>query len=637
MRTFGRFFRRFWNVAFLVFAAGICISYITYSASVRRLETGELKLNIDHETAEASSAIQQAVQTNLFYCASLVGLFNAAPGLERAEFKSFASHIMAYYNRHSLQALEWVPVIQDGGRQSFEQGRHLEGFADFHITEKSQDGKPVPDAVRAEYYPVSYIEPWEGNQKAFGYDLGSNPARLNALIQARDSGQMVATAPVALIQERASQQGFLLFAPVYNGSTVPDTVDARRASIAGFVLGVYRSSDLLNTALAQVNAMRNFVTVVHDLTDGQDDEIYNNTKERSAAADDKWIRAIDIQVAGRHWRLTFTPTRDYIAAGKSSLPVIILLSGFMITLALSLAFLVQYRRRQEAERFKLSSGRILDEQQKLIARLNEAQNLMLQSEKMASIGQLAAGVAHEINNPIGFVGSNLGTLKNYFVDLMGLIGAYRMHEKNPTPDSDKALKSAKAAVDIDYLESDVPDLLKECEDGILRVKNIVRDLKDFSHPGNSGWVTANLERGIDSTLNVAASELKYKTTVIKKFGNVPDIECIPSQLNQVFLNLLMNAAQAIDEHGEITVCTRFDGTEIGIDISDTGSGISKENLSKIFEPFFTTKPVGKGTGLGLSLSYSIIQKHHGRIQVDSQPGTGTTFRIYLPLKQPVGI
>lgn len=265
-------------------------------------------------------------------------------------------------------------------------------------------------------------------------------------------------------------------------------------------------------------------------------------------------------------------------------------------------------------------------------RLAAAQSQLLQSEKMASIGQLAAGVAHEINNPIGYVYSNLGTLEKYLTELFGLLEAYEGHEGGA---GGEELKALRERVDLEYLKEDVPALMKESKEGITRVKKIVQDLKDFSHADTSEeWVWSDLRQGVESTLNIVWNELKYKVEVKRDYGELPEVECLPSQLNQVFMNLLVNAGQAIEERGEIRIGTGVEGDQVWVEIADTGKGIEEKNLKKIFDPFFTTKPVGKGTGLGLSLSYGIVQKHHGRIEVESEVGVGTRFRIWLPIQQP---
>ena len=291
----------------------------------------------------------------------------------------------------------------------------------------------------------------------------------------------------------------------------------------------------------------------------------------------------------------------------------------------------------ENTRLHLEQAKRIRALSELNLKLKETQGQLLQSEKLASIGQLAAGVAHEINNPIGFVYSNLSTLQRYFGDLMSLIQAYESAEASI---SDIAvldsLKALKKKADLEFLREDTTALMSESRDGITRVKDIVQNLKDFSHAdANDKWQWASLQQGLDSTLNIVWNELKYKCEVQKEYAVIPDIECLPSQLNQVFMNMMVNAGHAIEERGTITLRTGVDGDQVWVEIEDTGKGIAPENLKRIFDPFFTTKPVGKGTGLGLSLTYSIVQKHQGRVEVDSTVGQGTRFRIWLPIKHLV--
>jgi signal transduction histidine kinase len=283
------------------------------------------------------------------------------------------------------------------------------------------------------------------------------------------------------------------------------------------------------------------------------------------------------------------------------------------------------------------------EQEKLIHKIEEAQQHLMQSEKLASIGQLAAGVAHEINNPIGFVLSNLRSLTRYFEKLLLVLEHLENHREFIAGRSDAerswlaALASLKAESDYDFLKEDIPALLAESLEGIERVRKIVLDLRNFSRADTEQtWELADLGAILDSTLNIVHNEIKYHADVVKEYGNLPPVECVPSQLGQVIMNLLVNAAQAMppDRRGTITIRCAQTGDKVWVEIADNGSGIPPENLKKIFDPFFTTKPVGKGTGLGLSLSYGIVEKHGGRIQVNSQPGSGTTFRITLPLLRP---
>lgn len=291
------------------------------------------------------------------------------------------------------------------------------------------------------------------------------------------------------------------------------------------------------------------------------------------------------------------------------------------------------RKREAAEAELLRRNAELTE---LNARLSIAQEQLVQSEKLASIGQLAAGVAHEINNPIGYIFSNFGALETHVACLLEVIAAYEKAESHiSSPDAIAELKAVRERVELDYVKEDIPQLLSESKEGIVRVRKIVQDLKDFSRvDANQEWQWANLHRGIDSTLNIVNNEVKYKADVVKEYGDIPEIECFPSQINQVIMNIVVNAAHAIHgERGTITIRTGAEGENVWLEISDNGSGIPKEIMPRIFDPFFTTKPVGTGTGLGLSLSYGIIQKHHGRIEVASETGVGTTFRITLPVRQ----
>lgn len=196
------------------------------------------------------------------------------------------------------------------------------------------------------------------------------------------------------------------------------------------------------------------------------------------------------------------------------------------------------------------------------------------------------------------------------------------------------LRQFKARVDLNYIRADTKALVAESSQGLERVKKIVLDLKSFVHSDSKDpWVWADVHQGLDSTLNIVWNELKYKCEVIKEYGTLPPIYCLPAQLNQVFMNLLMNAAQAIEVRGTVTLRTGQEGDRIWVEVSDTGSGIKPENIPHLFDVFFTTKPVGKGTGLGLSISHKIVETHHGKIEVHSEICTGTTFRVWLPVQQ----
>jgi signal transduction histidine kinase len=310
--------------------------------------------------------------------------------------------------------------------------------------------------------------------------------------------------------------------------------------------------------------------------------------------------------------------------------------GQVLTSLLALV-IANHRMHVERENRIVELSTLNATMRRMNAALEETQEQLIRSEKMASIGQIAAGVAHEINNPIGFVLSNLGTLGNYLGHLFALLDVYIDAEKPLpaplVPPLDRA-RALREKTDFTFLRSDIDALIAESRDGILRVKHIVQDLKDFSRGGiDEAWETVSVNDALDRILNIVRNETKYKARIDTHYGELPDIECVPSRLHQVFLNLVVNAAQSIAESGTITISTGIEGEEAWIRFEDDGCGIPQENLDRLFEPFFTTKPVGQGTGLGLSVSYSIVQRHGGRIEVESQVGRGSRFTVHLPLRQ----
>jgi predicted ATPase/signal transduction histidine kinase len=259
-------------------------------------------------------------------------------------------------------------------------------------------------------------------------------------------------------------------------------------------------------------------------------------------------------------------------------------------------------------------------------KLELAHRQLLHSEKMASIGRLAAGVAHEINNPVAYVASNLKALEGDLDELLEATAAGGGGD--PSPPGPLARRKE--------LRAELAALLGDTRHGLERVTTIVRALRTYSRVGESAWEVTDLRPGLESTLHLLRNDLERKALVVVEHGETPPVECVPAELDQVFMNVLQNALQAIPGRGTITVRSGLAGDEVWVEVSDTGTGIAPENLSRIFDPFFTTKPAGEGTGLGLSLAYNVIEKHHGHIDVASEPGLGTILRIWLPVRQPGG-
>lgn len=280
-----------------------------------------------------------------------------------------------------------------------------------------------------------------------------------------------------------------------------------------------------------------------------------------------------------------------------------------------------------------------------VTEIKQLERSVLQSEKMASIGQLAAGVAHEINNPVGFIHANLFQLAEYLEDLEGVWDKLQAlqdtiengRDLGEIREASDALRQVSREIDLDYVKKDLVKAVSESSEGSERIRHIVRDLRDFSRRDSGERTMADVNRCVDTTANIVWTMMKHAVILKKDYGALPRLYCFPKQIEQVLMNLLVNACQSIEEKdgepgsvGEVEVRTLSRDGGVAIIIRDTGAGIPPENLERIFEPFFTTKDVGDGTGLGLSTSYSIIARHGGEIRVESELGKGTTFDVWIP-------
>lgn len=299
------------------------------------------------------------------------------------------------------------------------------------------------------------------------------------------------------------------------------------------------------------------------------------------------------------------------------------------------AMVVVFRDISERKENHLSLAQAFHDMAEINNSLDKARTQLQQSEKMVAIGQLAAGMAHEINNPIGFVQSNLGTLEKYIHALLSLADQYESIEKDGkvAAECQARINSLKKAIDFDYMRTDLADLLDESRKGIERVRKIVQGLREFSQEGAADeWTWLDIPQSLENVLSVIHSEIAGKCSVLCEYGKTPEVYCLPSQINYVLMCILANAAQAIETHGEIAIRTGQSEGMVWVEIADTGSGIAPEILPRIFEPFFTTKPVGKGSGMGLATAYGIVKAHGGRIDVASALGKGTSVTVRLPVK-----
>ncbi|MCB1644856.1 MAG: hypothetical protein KDI36_05360 [Pseudomonadales bacterium] len=296
--------------------------------------------------------------------------------------------------------------------------------------------------------------------------------------------------------------------------------------------------------------------------------------------------------------------------------------------------------RKEAEYLLEERSRSLylsnQELEASLSTLKEAQAQLVQTEKMASVGQLAAGIAHEINNPVGFVSSNLSTLKEYVGDVVRLLQALLVLESslNDNYPGVSQVRALKESIDLDFILEDFDQLFADSIDGIGRVRKIIADLSDFSRAESQEARVTDLNQLVEKTLRLVASEIRYKGQVKTCTAELPAIRCYPELIGQVLMNLIINAIHALDEGGEIVVTTADEGDFIRVDVADDGCGIAPEHLAAIFDPFFTTKDVGKGTGLGLHIVREIVKRHGGEIHATSEPGKGSVFSFWLRVDGP---
>lgn len=277
----------------------------------------------------------------------------------------------------------------------------------------------------------------------------------------------------------------------------------------------------------------------------------------------------------------------------------------------------------------------IDLERAITERTNELENAhkaIFQSEKMALVGQLAAGVAHEINNPVGYISSNLESMRKFMERLLEYISVLEESTANCCSAEElEKLEGLKSRLRIKRIKDDILSMVEESLEGVTRIKEIVRDLKHFSRMDESKFIFTDINETLERALAIVKNEIKYVATIVTDYGDIPKILCHPNQLAQVFINMLVNASHAITDKGEISVRTRNDENNIFVTISDSGCGMPDDVKNRIFDPFFTTKEVGKGTGLGLSISSEIVKKHNGEIIVESREGKGTSFIIKLPI------
>ncbi|MGJ3494223.1 C4-dicarboxylate transport sensor protein DctB [Piscirickettsia salmonis] len=630
--------------SFLILITGITISLFLFY-SLNKSHNLEASSHFEELATDTQQAIQNNINKNIAALNILKSFYESSHFINFNEFTTFTNSLLE--RDLAIQALEWIPNIPHSKRHDYVKKAN-QFFKNFNIKEKTAQGKMLIAKTKTNYFPVYYVNPVRGNEKAIGFDISSSPMRNKSLEKAALTGRNVATHKITLIQEeKGNNYGFLLFNPVYHSSS-PQDISPK--NLKGFVLGVYRINDILGHAL-NFAAKNNLIIFVKErINNNTLSPIFQNNGKQEINSHLSYHSTFT--VADKKWPITIYPSNDFIKEHKNHLPVIILLAGVIISLILAAYLwllvnrevrvknLVEERTEQLNElNSKLT---VLNEEldQKVMERsqkLKENQEQLIQSEKLASIGQLAAGVAHEINNPIGYIMNNIEIMGEYLDSIKAITQQAKACSKTLASndiqiknDQLQQLKNTLEQEDINYVIDDTEKIIEQSLEGAEKVKNIVLSLKSFAHSDTDNKEEFDLNHCIEQALTITQNELKYKCKIIKNLSPLNPLLGYSSQIGQVIMNLLINAAHAIKESGTITITTQQIAGFNKLTIEDDGHGIHKEHLAKLFDPFFTTKSVGEGTGLGLSISDGIIKKHQGSINVESTVDQGTAFTIHLP-------
>ena len=661
---------RYWPVG-LSFCLGVGLSAIA-SIAVWQWEQESAQARFSRQVDNLTNALQRHIDSYSQMTRSIGVFYTASDQVTRQDFATFAQ-LMPH--SPGLLGMGWVQYVPGTERAAYEQSMVSEKIPNFRILERSPSGQPIAAGERAEYFPNTYIEP-TSLKDLVGYDIGIEPQLRTAIEKARKTGITV-TAPLISL-ENPNTIGFKLYSPVYDRDRPDITSDSHQA-FRGAVYTVYQLKDMLNAVVGSLNLKHlNFYLYSAAL-----DQLHSSLTKPSINAADRFLIAYDaenrdwidnpqqakiadlgtssshsqqrcpysqdwltclrsLNVADREWSLLIVPAPslvEYHWGAAATLAIgLLATSTLMVYLWMSLTATLKVRNQAQVLAQTLEQ-------------LKQTQTQLVQTEKMSSLGQLVAGITHEINNPVSFINGNLPFARHYVEDLLALLELYQKHYQPPANEIQEWIE----VIDLEFLVDDLTRLLTSMEMGGKRIREIVQSMRNFSRLQEADQKPADLHEGIDNTLLLLQHRLKPKgpepgIAVKKNYGKLPLVSCYPGLLNQVFMNILSNAIDALQEiGGERTISISTEAIDCGqekastngetlkpsvaICFQDNGPGISPEVQARLFDPFFTTKPVGKGTGLGLSISYQIVvEKHKGAIECHSSPDRGTAFWLQLPLQ-----
>jgi signal transduction histidine kinase/CheY-like chemotaxis protein len=587
----------------VVAAAGLLATFGMWW-QLRDMEERVVSSRFQLDAEERQIAIEEAVHDAFTVLEALASLRAVHPDMTRGDFGVFTEPMLE--RAPAIQALGWNPRVLAADRDRHEAAGREAGFRNYEITHRDSQDAMVRAEEREDYVVVSFLEPYEGNESALGFDVSSEERRNEALTRARDTGELTVTQGITLVQERATQLGVLAFLPVYRGRVAGDSVEQRREQIEGYMVGVFRVGDIVENALAGFDPVAIELQLTDEAAGPEERVLYASSPDADPSMHDSGLAiAMDFRSGGRPWRLGFTPTETYLATLQTKAPLGTLVVGLVIT-ALITSYLTAFRRRDVRIASLIAERGRAEEQQRSLERK------MLHAQKLESLGVLAGGIAHDFNNLL------TGILGNAELAL-SRIGA-----------------DEPAASELAWIQRSGN-----------QAAELVHQLLAYSGQGRLVSKPVDLCRLFGDMADLLRASISKKAELRRVFAaDVAAVEGDPSQLRQVFMNLLINASDALeDEAGAIELRIRQvdidrgtaemmssaelePGPYVSVEVSDTGCGMDPATLERLFEPFFTTK--FQGRGLGLAAVQGIVRSHGGTIHIRSKPGVGTKVQVLLP-------
>ncbi|EGK88929.1 histidine kinase [Microcoleus vaginatus PCC 9802] len=633
-------------------------------------ENQRLQAEFHQQADRLNVALQQSINKNLEFLYSLEAFYSASAKVSRQDFKQFTQPALS--RNSAIHSVNWIRRVPDAQKAAYEQTIRAEGFPAFQIYERTPDKKQVKAKVRSEYFPIIYREALEEDNKVIGFDVASSPDRKAALEKSVNTGKIAASGRIRLVSN--NQPGLQVFLPVPRRRTSADNSIHAPQNLMGVIAGLFQITNMVDFSLESLNLDKiNFYLYDNSAIekerflvryDSQAKQLIDNPKHEKPELANLQGKICQnpsactrlFNVGDRQWRLLVLPGKGYNSMRTHQGSLAIGAIGLLMTGSLTIYLLMSLERTAKVEQQvydrTIQLKQRTAELETALKNLQETQFQLIQTEKMSSLGQLVAGVAHEINNPVNFISGNLIHTGAYTRNLLELVELYQQQYPNPTPEVQAKLQE----IDLEFISEDLPKILQSMNMGAERIRQIVLSLRNFSRLDEAEMKSVDIHQGIDSTLMILDSRLKPQPgfpgiQVIKEYGNLPLVECWAGQLNQVFMNVLSNAIDVLHEkkshilpNGKnpydaaflprIRIRTELLSSNcVCVRIADNGAGMTENVKKRLFDPFFTTKPVGKGTGLGLSIGYQIVDKHKGSLRCLSAPGEGTEFWIEVPVRQ----